>query len=69
MRRLSKICFSGSHVDRFLGKVSHLTKWLTAEIELKIDATTISKICRKVKYHKTAISKNDGQKYRFEFVK
>ena len=40
-----------------------------AAIELKIYASNISKICLKRKSFKTAASKNDGQKYRFEFVK
>lgn len=40
----------------------------TSAIELNIDASSISSICRKVKHHKTATSKNDGNKYSFKFV-
>ena len=37
----------------------------TAAIELNIDASSISAICRKVKSHKTATSKKHYQKYTF----
>lgn len=40
----------------------------TAAIDLDIYAKSISQICNKRKYHKTATSKNDCQRYRFEFV-
>lgn len=40
-----------------------------ASIELKINHSNISAICRKVKHHKTAKSKNNGNRYTFEFVK
>lgn len=39
----------------------------TASIELEIDASNISKICSKRKSCKSATSKKDGNKYRFEF--
>ena len=41
---------------------------VSASIELNISVTSISKICRKVKYYKSANSKKDGNKYRFEFL-
>lgn len=41
----------------------------SASIELNIGVSEISSIFLKRKYHKTATSKNDGNKYRFEFVK
>ena len=40
----------------------------TASNELKIDASNISKICNPKKCYKTATSKKDGNKYRFEFL-
>ena len=40
----------------------------SASIELNISITSISKICRIVKYYKTVISKKDGDRYRFEFL-
>ena len=39
-----------------------------AGIELDIDDGHISKICRKRKHHKTAISKKDGRKYTFRYL-
>ena len=39
-----------------------------ASIKLEIDESNISKICLKRKYNKTATSKKDGNKYRFEFA-
>ena len=39
-----------------------------ASIKLEMDASNISKICRKVKNHKTATSKKNNQKYTFEFL-
>ena len=41
---------------------------VSASIELDISFSTISKICRKVKYYKTVISKKDGDRYTFEFL-
>ena len=40
----------------------------TASNELKIGASNISKICNPKKCYKTATSKKDGNKYRFEFL-
>ena len=39
-----------------------------AAIELDINFSYISKICRKKKYHKTAKSKKDGNKYTFRYL-
>ena len=41
---------------------------VSASIELDISFSSISNICRKVKYCKTVISKKDGERYRFEFL-
>ena len=41
---------------------------VSASVELDISFTIISNICRKVKYYKSAKSKKDGGKYRFEFL-
>ena len=41
---------------------------VSASLDLNISVTSISNICRKVKYYKSAISKKDGGKYRFEFL-
>ena len=41
----------------------------SASQELDISFSIISNICRKVKHHKTVISKKDGDRYRFEFQK
>ena len=40
-----------------------------ASIELEIVCSSISSICKKRKYRKTATSKKDGQKYTFEYLK
>ena len=40
-----------------------------ASIELEILRLSISNICNKKRYHKTATSKKDGQKYSFEYLK
>ena len=40
-----------------------------ASIELEILRSSISNICNKINYRKTATSKKDGNKYRFEFLK
>ena len=40
-----------------------------ASIELEILRSSISNICNKKRYHKTATSKKDGQKYSFEYLK
>ena len=40
----------------------------TAANELVIDAGSICAICRKVKHNKTARSKNNGNRYTFEFL-
>ena len=40
-----------------------------ASIELEIFCSSISNICNKKKYCKSATSKKDGQKYRFEYLK
>ena len=39
-----------------------------ASIELEIVRSSISNICKKINYRKTATSKKDGNKYRFEFL-
>ena len=39
-----------------------------ASIELEIFRSSISNICNKINYRKTATSKKDGNKYRFEFL-
>ena len=41
---------------------------VSASLELNISFSIISNICRKVKYCKSATSKKDGGKYRFEFL-
>ena len=41
---------------------------VSASLELDISFSIISSICRKVKYHKTVISKKDGDRYTFEFL-
>ena len=41
---------------------------VSASLELDISFSIISNICRKVKYYKSANSKKDGGKYRFEFL-
>lgn len=41
----------------------------SAAIKLNISAGNISSVCNGRKHHKTAKSKNDDQKYRFEFVR
>ena len=41
---------------------------VSAAIDLNISVTSISNICRKVKYYKTVISKKDGDRYKFEFL-
>ena len=41
---------------------------VSASIDLDISFSIISRICRKVKYHKTVISKKDGDRYTFEFL-
>ena len=41
---------------------------VSASLELNISFAIISNICRKVKYYKSAKSKKDGGKYRFEFL-
>ena len=40
-----------------------------ASIELEILRSSISNICNKKRYCKTATSKKDGQKYSFEYLK
>ena len=40
----------------------------SASLELDISFSIISKICRKVNYYKTVISKKDGDRYSFEFL-
>ena len=40
-----------------------------ASIELEIVRSSISNICNKKRYRKTATSKKDGQKYSFEYLK
>ena len=40
-----------------------------ASIELEILRSSISDICNKKRYRKTATSKKDGQKYSFEYLK
>ena len=40
-----------------------------ASIELEIFCSSISNICKKRNYRKTATSKKDKQKYSFEFLK
>ena len=40
----------------------------SASIELEILRSSISDICNKKRYRKTATSKKDGQKYSFEYL-
>lgn len=41
----------------------------SASIDLNINASHTSEICNQIKHRKSATSKNNGQKYRFEFLK
>ena len=40
----------------------------SAKKQLGINVGTISRCCHKIGYHKTGISKEDGQRYKFEFT-
>ena len=40
-----------------------------ASIELEIVRSSISNICKKINYRKSATSKKDGQKYSFKYLK
>ena len=50
------------------GKERNFNSIKAAAIELDINFSYISKICRKKKYHKTATSKKDGNKYTFRYL-
>ena len=50
------------------GKERNFNSIKAAAIELDINFSYISKICRKIKYHKTAKSKKDGNKYSFRYL-
>ena len=51
------------------GKKKFFLSIKAASIELEIFCSSISNICKKRNYRKTAISKKDKQKYSFEFLK
>lgn len=67
MKKVKKKAIVSINIES--GEENYYISIKSASIELNIGVSEISSICLKRKYHKTATSKNDGNKYRFEFVK